>query len=223
MIHRSVILTVLCAFSGACGKDVMLNDAEIEDADIVIRAHLAPDADCKLDKDSRVLSRGQFDIEGEDQSGYDLNLLVDNRTSDNVVFDEAEVTLATPQEQTIVFGTDPPLPNPYVTGAVAPISPEASAVVTVRAIPAAYAFSFGDFVDGELAVTVELHGKTDAGKSVKSRTLKFPVEICGGCLVRCLEDVIDGGMTLDDVYGSECADDACADGRPCVHECGHGR
>ena len=218
MTTRAVALISLL-LAAACGSDVKLNGAD-GDGDVIIRAHLAPDESCALDTSSRILSRGTFDIQFADpcRAGYDLNLLVENASSDDIVFDEAEITLKTAMDQTIVFASgDASIPNPFRSHLLAPIDAMASAVVTAQVIPPAYAQFLQDFVDGEILARVELHGQTDRGASVTSRTLTYPVDICEGCLTLCLQrDVTDQNLTRKDAYGGECQDDAHADGRICI-------
>lgn len=215
---------VMAVLVVACSNDVMVNGGG--ESAIVIRAHLSPDATCGLDVDSRVLSRGVFDIAeggapGSDacRHGYDLNLLVDNGSREDVVFESVEVRIGTIDDRTIVFSAaDPPLPNPLTWVVLSPIAADSSAVVTAQVIPQAYAPFLLDFVDGSINLAVKLHGTTDGGVKVSSREQMYPVDICDGCLTMCYQnDVIDGlGMTPEEVYGETCPDDAGSDGRVCI-------
>ena len=58
---------------------------------------------------------------------------------------------------------------------------------------------------------------TIGGVDIDFRPFTFPIQLCMGCLYRCMQaDVVDEGLDPIEVYGDECPDNAGADGRLCI-------
>ena len=213
---------MLCA---ACGDDVGLNATA---DDTIIEANLAPSKACDFSVSGHVLPRGKFDIalggvSGSEacDNGYTLDLRVENPNQQDVVYTSAEVSLLTANYEKILFNRDSksPLPNPFESIIAVPGAAGSRVVVPVLAIPKAYGHQLDKFAAAGDTLTLKLvlHGQAKSGAEVESRELVYPVELCVGCMTRCLQrDIIAKDLTVDDVYGNSCRDDANADDRICV-------
>lgn len=184
------------------------------------------------------LPQGVFDIHAAAVPGcmraYRVNLRVHSNLRENadeavgrtepnfLQIHSAEVKLTTIQDQTIVFESDPPLPNPFLVTSNTTLEPRSGTMATesiasLEAIPAAYAPYLSDFVDGLIRAKIQLFGTTTGDVDVETLPFTYPIEICDGCLTRCIED-FDADVTVDDVNMGECKIGG-VDGRVCVEVC----
>jgi hypothetical protein len=222
---RALLVGVLgcCVLgSAACGEDLEINAS----SSAVIEANVEPESDCDFTEKSRVIPRGVFDIGGQNpesscQSGYVLNLRVRNRNSTTVVFNSAEVRLQNVEGQTIMFerrveGETVELPNPLKSRTASPVSGGQTGVVSVLVVPQNYGPFLNNYAEQEISATIVLRGQAESGENVGSRPFTYPIELCDGCLKRCFSDVEQLGLTPDDFYGDQCADNAGADDRICI-------
>jgi len=89
-----------------------------------------------------------------------------------------------------------------------------TAVAFVEAIPAAYAEQLGDFADQQIFAKVSFYGTTTGEKDYDVPPFQYPITLCDGCLVACRSSFPDSSSQAE-IYGSDCPDDAAADGRIC--------
>jgi hypothetical protein len=87
-------------------------------------------------------------------------------------------------------------------------------VVTVEAIPKAYASHLTGFADDKILIEVQIFGTTTGDVSIDFKPFVYPVAICRGCLSKCLGDLKEGEMK-EDYYGTGCQDNSAQDGRFC--------
>jgi hypothetical protein len=192
----------------------------------------------------KFIPEGQFDISGKKgdhefcDTPYYLNLLVNSnlraskdttlgRAEPNVLqITSAEVRLMDINHATMTFNkVKPALPNPFLVVANNTLSPSQGGdpsvgIAVVRAIPTDYAHQLVKYaipVSQEILVEVQLFGTTIGNEDIDFKPFTYPVRICDGCLTRCLaSDVMAHGLTPGDIYGTDCPDNAGADGRVCV-------
>ena len=139
----------------------------------------------------------------------------------------AEVRLMSLDKATLLFerkvdGKLVSLPNPFVVTANNTLRPSTGTepsvgVVTVEAIPVPYATLLDGFRDQQILAEVQIFGTTIGDVDIDFKPFTFPIQLCMGCLHRCLKaDIEDKGIDPLEVYGEECPDNAGADGRICV-------
>jgi hypothetical protein len=198
-----------------------------------ISAHVAPDEDCIVSAEgSPQLAIGSFDVssgfngdDGNCNTGYRVNLLTYSclqGANDTLQLHSAEVLLKVPSGETILFDRlDPPLPNPFLVVGNSTIFPmrddgPSSGVITIEAIPTAYAEQLDDFDGQQVHAEIRVYGTTVGGSDVDLNPFLYPIEICDGCLTLCVA-AIPPDATADEIYGEGvCRDNASADGRICV-------
>ncbi|HET6332528.1 MAG TPA: hypothetical protein VFG30_04915, partial [Polyangiales bacterium] len=113
------------------------------------------------------------------------------------------------------------LPNPFLVVGNSTIFPmrddaPSSGVITIEAIPAAYAEQL-DALDGmQVHAEIRVYGRTVGGSDVDLNPFLYPINICDGCLTLCAA-AIPPEASLEEIYGEgTCRDNAGADGRVCV-------
>jgi hypothetical protein len=198
-----------------------------------VSANVAPDQDCILNaQGSPQLPIGLFDVSsgfhGEDGTcgtGYRVNLLAYSclqGANDTLQLHSAEILLKVASGETILFDRlDPPLPNPFLAVGNSTIFPmrddaPSSGIITVEAIPAAYAAQLDDFDGQQVYAEIRVYGTTVGDSDVDLDPFRYPIEICDGCLTLCA-GAIPPEATLDEIYGEgACRDNAGADDRVCI-------
>jgi len=148
------------------------------------------------------------------------------RAEPNILqIDRAEVLLTDIRRNKIVFGEGADaLANPFLVTTNNSLPPasgdEASTgVATVEAIPSAYGSFFNNkmFLNQQILAEIQIFGTTTGDIDVDFKPFVYPIEICSGCLVRCLNrDILAMSMERDDLVGDGCDDDSGADGRYCI-------
>ncbi len=207
--------------------------------------NIPPDGSCTVTPvvtGGKFIPEGQFDISGKPPNDhvfcdtpYYVNLLVNSnlrankdttlgRAEPNVLqITSAEVRLMDINHATMTFkNVKPALPNPFLVVANNSLPPSQGGdptvgIANVRAIPTDYAHHLSPFIDKEILVEIQLFGTTIGNEDIDFKPFTYPVRICDGCLLRCLgKDVTGHMLTPADFYGSECPDNAGADGRYCI-------
>jgi len=192
--------------------------------------HVAPDEACLIPTEGgRNVPTGTYDIRGALQgsaacsAGYQLAVLVESclrGEGDILQIHSAQVTLMDQSRAMIVFDRDElVLPNPFLvtTNAVLDVmdGERARTIVVVDAIPPKYAAQLESFAGDSIVVELQIFGTTRGGADIDVRPFVYGIQICDGCLTVCIAD-IPPETPLETVYGSECPDNAGADGRICV-------
>ncbi|MDD9934910.1 MAG: hypothetical protein OXT09_14970 [Myxococcales bacterium] len=191
------------------------------------------------------IPRGLFDISEGGRSdsdsdycarSYNMNLQVNSflrssqdeglgRAEPNILqLHSAEVTLMTLEKVIIHF--DRPgeeLPNPFLVTTNNSIftsdgKTPALGIAPVEAIPAAYAPQLDGWIGNQILVQVQIFGTTTGDVDIDLKPFVYPVEICSGCLTICRED-LGSGLSIDDLIGDQCDDNAGADDRFCIDPC----
>jgi hypothetical protein len=151
------------------------------------------------------------------------------RAEPNILqLDHAEVRLMDIQKRTIVFGdgSDKPLFNPFLVTTNNSLQPAASTkaattgIATVEAIPVAYADFLDDpmFENQQILAEIQIFGTTTGDVNIDFKPFVYPIEICRGCLNRCLSALTAMGKSPMDLTDGFCADNAGADGRYCIDD-----
>lgn len=210
-----------------------------------ITASVDPDAMCVVQPVDQFNSSGLFDISDGPPGGsgqcsdrsYFVGLVVNSYLRSNQDMDlgraepnvlqlhSAEIRLTTVDGRTIVFAdADPPLPNPFLVTTAASLFPttgtDPSRVgLWIEVIPSAYAPFLSDFVGGKMLAEIQIFGRTTGDVDVDLAPFKYPIRICDGCLMWCLErDIKEPNLTIEDIEGNGCVDNAGADERPCIDD-----
>lgn len=209
-----------------------------------ITFNIPPDSACVFSPSAdKFIPQGLYDIsEGgapgstRCASSYFVNLLVNSYLRSNQDMDlgraepnvlqlhSAEVRLTTVDKRTIVFSAaDPPLPNPFLVTTANSLFPSegmepSTGIASIEAIPVAYAPFLTDFIDGKIQAEIQIFGRTTGDVDIELAPFVYPIEICDGCLTMCLKAITapESGLTLEDVIGPDCDDNAGADGRVCI-------
>jgi hypothetical protein len=138
---------------------------------------------------------------------------------------EADVRLLDEEKNTIHFkvkkgdtADDPARPNPFRVQTANSLPPSSGrdpskGVVSIEAIPKAYADKLTDFVSHKVLVEVQIFGTTTGDVDIDFKPFVFPVSICRGCLSICQTTVTATGA---DLIGTGCNDNGAQDGRYCV-------
>ena len=92
-------------------------------------------------------------------------------------------------------------------------------MVSVEAIPVPYAAQLDSLRNAQILAEVQVFGTTIGDVDVDFKPFVFPIQLCFGCLVKCLADVTAGSKDVSAAYGDSCPDDSGADGRICVRDC----
>jgi hypothetical protein len=200
------------------------------------------DENCEAtaDSETKFLPHGLYDISpggngnGDNcEKAYDLWLLVNSflrpnadstlgRAEPNILqLHSAQVRLMDLSRRTILFDrVNPPLPNPFqVTTNIAlePTSGDdpSKGIAVVEAIPTIYASQLNAFDGQQIFAEVQLFGTTTGDVDIDFKPFVYPIDICDGCLTRCLSSYPDD-VKLEEIYGDSCPDNAGADGRLCI-------
>jgi hypothetical protein len=213
-----------------------------EGSSAYVSFNVPPDSSCIVQPSSDIfIASGTWDI-GRTKSTTDfckhpyfMHLIVNSslkanardstgRAEPNVLqINEADVRLMDKEKQTINFlktdkTPDAARPNPFRVQTANTLPPSAGrdpsrGVVSVEAIPRAYADKLNSFVDDKVLVEVQIFGTTTGDVDIDFKPFVFPVSICRGCLSPCVATITKLGI---DPYGDNCADNAAQDGRVCV-------
>jgi hypothetical protein len=201
--------------------------------------NIPPNTNCVFQETTELfLPIGQFDIAPGDADNcndpYVMNLLVNSylransdtmlgRAEPNILqIHSAEVHLMTVDRSTILFDrVNPPLPNPFLVTTNNSLFPSdgnspSQGIAPVEAIPLNYASQLDGFVGQQIMAEVQIFGTTTGDIDIDFKPFLYAIEICDGCLTRCLSDLILSDIDPDDLYGDQCADNAGADGRVCI-------
>jgi hypothetical protein len=210
------------ALATSCAANVDLNQSSSQvGAGAFISGNARINDDCSVSSE-RLLSIGQYDIGAVEPKAtsclhpYKLALSVSTTVNSVVLFDQANISLKTSNNELITFQTpdNEPLSNPYdvvCSGRVKPDKHEGT--VSFQAIPVKYASQLATVIDDGVVIEVKLQGDTPEGRKVSTQPFRFPIEICRSCLTLCRSELLEGG-SVRDMSGAECADNA--DGRYCV-------
>ena len=138
----------------------------------------------------------------------------------------AEVKLMSIQRQSIRFTNDAGevvFPNPFLVPTNNSLFPAtgstpATGVAAIEVIPADYApfFDNEDFVGAQILAEIQIFGTTTGDVDVEFKPFLYPIEICYGCLTLCASAIDGEELTMEEVIGGECDDNAGADGRYCI-------
>jgi hypothetical protein len=198
-----------------------------------VSANVAPDEECILNAEgSAQLPIGLFDVsggfngnDGNCNKGYRVNLLAYSclqGANDTLQLHSAEVLLKVTSGEPILFDRfDTVLPNPFLVVGNSTIFPmrddgPSSGVITIEAIPTAYAEQLDEFDDKQVHAEIRVYGTTVGDSDVDLNPFLYPINICDGCLTLCAAN-IPADVSFDDVYGEgTCRDNAGADARICV-------
>jgi len=231
-IARNSIAALVIGLLSACAP---------EPPTAIIGGVVPPDSSCLVPSDSdTVLPHGSYDISPGGggfkfckrsyfaflkvlsylRSTVDIGL---GRPETNVLqLNSAEVRLMNLQRAQLVFeGSDPMLPNPFQVTANSTVQPgdgetASEAVVPVEVIPAAYASGLTKLVGSKVLAEIKVFGTTTGDIDIDFKPYVFPIDICDGCLTRCEGDLAGSNVTLEDLIGDRCDDNAGADGRVCI-------
>jgi hypothetical protein len=222
-----VFATVVISLAQACAP---------EGPTAFVQNNIPPDSKCTYSPSSEFfLPIGEYDIAAGSKDRckhpYQLHLVVDSflrsnsnrdlgRAEPNVLqVKNAQVELQTLDGATIAFG-DGTLPNPFLVvspNTVFPTTDESPspALVTVEAIPMAYAEFLPDLVGTQIIAKIQLFGTTTGDVDVDFQTFEYPISICEGCNIFCGTDVPTGEAFLDQLPDDQCFDNNASDGRVC--------
>lgn len=147
------------------------------------------------------------------------------RAEPNILqIDRAEVKLMDLQKRTIVFGdAKEQLYNPFLVTTNNSLQPAASTaastgLATVEAIPVAYAeFLNPMFVGQQILAEIQIFGTTTGDVDIDFKPFVYPIEICNGCLRKCLGE-LNGQDRTAVIKEGECDDNAGADNRYCIDD-----
>jgi hypothetical protein len=136
----------------------------------------------------------------------------------------AEVKLMTIRRQPIAFDReDPVLPNPFLVTTNNSLFPAqgstpSTGIAAVEIIPTNYAAQLDGFIGGQILAEIQIFGTTTGDVDVEFKPFVYPVEICDGCLTKCLSrDILARMMSVEeDVIKDECDDNSSSDGRYCI-------
>jgi hypothetical protein len=151
------------------------------------------------------------------------------RAEPNILqLDRAEVRLMDIQKRTIIFGDgqDTPLFNPFLVTTNNSLQPSSNGkaattgIATIEAIPVAYAEFLDDpmFENQQILAEVQIFGTTTGDVDIDLKPFIYPIEICRGCLNRCLSSLTAMGKNPDELTSGACVDMAGADGRYCIDD-----
>lgn len=172
----------------------------------------------------------------ECDTSYYMNLMVNSnlrpnakaatgRAEPNILqIHSAEVHLMTLKRETIAFDRNKAnvLPNPFLVTTANTLQPASGTtpsigVVSIEAIPRDYAHQLDKFASSQILAEVQVFGTTLGDVDVDFKSFVYPIQLCDGCLTRCLnKDIISNNLDVDTVYGNDCQDDAGQDGRVCI-------
>jgi hypothetical protein len=234
---RALRFLALLAFS-------FLSACAPEGPSAFVTFNVPPDSSCTVSPDAMggvFLPNGLYDISpggnglGDTcESPYYVNLLVNsylrsNRDEDlgraepNILqIHSAEVRLMDVAKRTILFDrVSPALPNPFLVTTNNSLAPSqgdspSTGIASVEAIPLPYAEQLDSFTGSQILAEIQIFGTTTGDVDVDFKPFIYPIEICDGCLTTCLQDVLDVGLTIEEVVGDGCPDNAGADGRTCI-------
>lgn len=208
----------------------------------IVVGSMIPDEDCEVSSDSTFLLKGVYDVNAgqgnQCSNSYNMNLLVNSylikrgsptgspsplRAEPNVLrITEATVSLLQVDDSAFPF---PGLPNPFRVTTFATVPPSefedpGAGVALVEVIPSFYARHLAMLGQqrGTIVAAVKLFGETTGGVEVEFAEYRFPIQLCDGCLTLCREAFM--ASELEDLLDGQCADNAGADGRPCIQTCG---
>lgn len=210
----------------------------------IIVGSLIPDEDCIVAPESAFLLKGRYDVSvgvtGQCNASYNMAMLINSylikrgspagnpspaRAEPNVLqITRAEVSLLRVDDSLVPF---PGLPNPFSVTTYATVPPAefedpGSGVALVEVIPSFYktqlrTLGLGRNLDTVVAA-VKLFGETTGGVQVELAEYRFPIQLCEGCYTVC-GDTLEP-EDLDKLTDGVCADNAAADGRACIQNCG---
>ena len=192
--------------------------------DLFVSAELHPDEDCQYTPSAELaLERAVYDVsqgttpENACARTYVAHLLTENPSTDSVLVRSAEVKLTTVQDQTVIFGGEAALPNPFLITVMSALPGDGHGVASVQVIPMTYAASLGDFVDGSIVAHIRLFAKTAGGDELRSNLFSLQIEVCDGCLTVCDSELKDRDVTIENLLGGERCDGSTeTGGRVCV-------
>jgi len=235
---RCALVTSFCLASllAACAP---------EGTSAYVSKNLILDSSCKVNiDDTEFLAVGLYDIAGSTTMrnrgcgrSYYMHLVVNSslkanansatgRAEPNVLqITEAEVSLIDIEQQGLVPFKNS-LPNPFRVKANITLQPTTSSdptmgEVPIETIPVGYASGLSGFVNQQIMAEVKIFGTTLGDVDVDFRPFSFPINICQGCLTKCLNTDFEMGATKQDIYGDECDDNGGQDNRVClIDDCG---
>lgn len=200
--------------------------------------NIVPDQSCVVSGDtgSLALQFGQYDIRRgvgtSCQNSYRMNLQVNSflrsnsdaplgRAEPNILqIHSAKVKLTNLQGGLFDFNdaNDNSRPNPFLTNTNVSLFPSdgdspSTGVAGVEVIPADYASKLSAQAGMQIKAEIQLFGTTTGDVDIEFKPFTYNIDICDGCLYLC---GVPPDMMAEDVYGDECADNAGADGRPCI-------
>lgn len=211
-----------------------------EGSSAYVSVNVPPDDGCVYSPTSDVfISRGLFDIGATTvgtacKRSYFMHLVVNSnlkpnardstgRAEPNVLqIMEADVRLMDKEKNTLNFkdkdgNPDSALPNPFRVQTANSLSPASGrepsmGMASIEAIPRAYASKLSQYNSDNILIEVQIFGVTTGDVDIDFKPFIYPVNICQGCLSKCLTAV----KANEDPYGEGCVDNAAADGRYCI-------
>jgi len=222
------------AAEGSAPDATLVNSAGLSGS---VLFNLVPDEQCRYEPDGNLffplgfydLERRADDAEHSCDVPYVLHLLAEARrkrqtsTPNGTVLElhSARVALMTVEGETLRFEASGELPNPFlVTTNNSLLLPSdgssVRAVAAVETIPLEYASQLTSFVGEQILVEVQLFGTTLDDEDVALAPFTYPIELCAGCMIICSSELAADSLTPEDVLGTDCPDQAGADGRICI-------
>ncbi len=206
MSRLILVATTLAMMLAGCDR--------FPDNGIQVVSNLPPDENCLLSADQEIrLLGGTYDIayrnSNNEASDYLIAPLVRSYLVDtalefqavqnNIQITDFDVTLHLADGR--IAALPPPLVNPYRvrTTAVIPAAADSGQfndeVAAAVGIPASYQAALQEIRDATgfstFLLDIRANGTTFGGFSQQSAPYRFPVEICEGCLERCVAEDLD--------------------------------
>jgi hypothetical protein len=125
-------------------------------------------------------------------------------------------------KRTLQFGTNPPLPNPFLVTTNNSLFPAtgstpSTGIAALEAVPVAYAPFLSSFVGHQILAQIQIFGTTTGDVDVDFKPFVYPIEICDKCLTACQKiDIDDKKLMRSDLIGNHCDDNSGNDDRICV-------
>ncbi len=240
-MRRGLSLFLSClfalSFSGAFGA------CAPEGPSGFVTFNLAPDSSCTYSPNASsnmFYPSGLYDISEGAAAGsqgcdapYRVHLLVNSflkpnadtmlgRAEPNILqLNAAKVELTTLSGETLEFEEEEdPLPNPFLVTTNNSLYPAvgatpSSGVAAVEVIPTAYAPYLFDFKGQEILAEIQIQGTTTGDVDIEFKPFSYAIEICDGCLTRCLSVLTASMMSREDAAMDQCDDNSGVDGRMC--------